>query len=144
MSETSIEHLLEREAVIQVLSRYARGIDRREAELYRSCLADPIDVEAGQYGGKGMRADAWVAQAFEIANGYTTTQHIITNHEVEFPDGPDGNEARCLAYLQAQHWREDESQLLGGRYDHRLRREDGQWRIYQITLSVDWIQQSGG
>lgn len=142
MSETSADFLLEREAVIRVLSQYARGIDRRDAELYRACLADPIDVDAGQYGGKGLSAEAWVAQAFEIAEAHTTTQHIITNHEVDFPDGPHGDEARCLAYLQAQHWRAEESTLLGGQYDHRLRREDGNWRIYRISLKVEWIQET--
>ena len=92
MNETGIDLLLEREAVIRVLSRYARGIDRKDAALYRSCLADPIDVHAGQYGGEGLRADAWLKEAFEIAETYTTTQHLITNHEVEFPDGPKGSE----------------------------------------------------
>lgn len=142
MNETGIDLLLEREAVIRVLSRYARGIDRKDAALYRSCLADPIDVHAGQYGGEGLRADAWLKEAFEIAETYTTTQHLITNHEVEFPDGPKGSEARCRAYLQAQHWTAEASMLLGGHYDHRLRKEDGAWRIYRIGLEIDWMQES--
>ena len=142
MNETTIDLLLEKEAVIRVLSRYARGIDRKDAELYRSCLSDPIDVHAGQYGGDGLSAEAWIAEAFEIAEAYTTTQHIITNHEVDFPDGPHGDEARCRAYLQAQHWTAEESRLLGGRYNHRLRKEDGAWRIYRIGLEIDWMQDS--
>ena len=105
MNNESVSFLVEKDAVVRVLSQYAQGIDRKDAELYRSCLTDPIDVDAGDFGGTGMRADDWLAEAFEIADGYTSTQHIITNHEVEFPDGPGGNEARCRAYLQAQHWR---------------------------------------
>ncbi len=142
MNEASVDFLLEKDAVIRVLSRYARGIDRKDAELYRSCLADPIDVDAGQYGGQGMSAEAWLSEAFGIAESYTTTQHIITNHEVDFPNGPDGDEARCQAYLQAQHWKAEESTLLGGRYEHRLRKENGSWRIYKIALEIDWMQET--
>ena len=139
VNNESVALLIEKEAVVRVLSQYARGIDRKDAELYRSCLANPIDVDVGEFGGVGMKADDWVAEAFGIADGYTSTQHIITNHEVEFPNGPDGDEARCRAYLQAQHWRAEESMLLGGRYDHKLRKEAGTWRIYKVGLKVDWV-----
>ncbi len=139
VTNESVAFLVEKDAVVRVLSQYAKGIDRKDADLYRSCLSDPIDIDAGEFGGVGMKADDWLAEAFEIADGYTSTQHIITNHEVEFPDGPGGNEAHCRAYLQAQHWRAEESMLLGGRYNLKLRKEAGAWRIYKVGLEIDWI-----
>lgn len=139
-NDESIARVVERQAVIDVLSRYARGIDRRDLELYRSCLTDRIDVEMARMGGPDMAADDWVAEAFEVVARYTSTQHLITNHDVHFPDGPGGDRALCTAYLQAQHWREEKSRLLGGRYDHGLRREAGAWRIHRLGLHVDWLE----
>lgn len=138
----SVLHLVERQAVVDVLSRYARGIDRRDAELYRSCLADRIDVKMARMGGPGMSADDWVTEAFAAAGRYASTQHLITNHDVHFPDGPGGDRATCTAYLQAQHWNQDESMLLGGRYDHDLRRKNGAWRLERLGLKIDWVEQT--
>ncbi|MFP6639958.1 MAG: nuclear transport factor 2 family protein [Myxococcota bacterium] len=139
-NDESTALIVERQAVIDVLSRYARGIDRRDADLYRSCLTDRIDVKMAQMGGPDMAADDWVTEAFTASARYTSTQHLITNHDVQFPDGAGGDRALCVAYLQAQHWTEEESMLLGGRYDHELRRENGAWRLHRLGLHIDWVE----
>lgn len=140
--EESTANLMEQQAVIDVMSRYARGIDRRDAELYLSCLADPIDIEIDRRGGPGMKASDWLAEAFEAVAPYTSTQHLITNHDVHFPDGPNGDRAVCNAYLQAQHWRAEKSMLLGGRYENGLSRHDNNWQINRLRLRIDWIEKS--
>ena len=118
-----------REYVARVLVQYIPEMDQAGAYVV---------MQKAHKAGMAV-VGVWV---FEIAEAYTTTQHIITNHEVDFPDGPHGDEARCRAYLQAQHWTAEESRLLGGRYDHRLRKENGAWRIYRISLEIDWMQDS--
>ncbi|MAI80722.1 MAG: hypothetical protein CL917_17410 [Deltaproteobacteria bacterium] len=140
--EATLTLLLEQHAVIDVLSRYARGIDRRDKKLYRACLCDQIDIDIEGMEERSRSADEWITEAFSISDNYASTQHLITNHEVHFKDGPNGNIARCTAHLQAQQWNPQKSTLLGGRYDYGLRKEGGEWRIDRIGLKVDWVEES--
>ncbi len=139
MTEATLSRLLDRNAIVDVLSCYARGIDRRDAALLRSCFTDVLDVNMGGVQHRAIAAEAWVEQTMKLIAGYQTTQHIISNHLVELED----DRAVCRAEVQAQHWNPDGAWLLGGRYEDGLVRTADGWRIDRLALHIGWTETTG-
>lgn len=136
MDETRAQTLIDESEIVDVMSRYAAGVDRRDPVVYRSCFTDELEVVMlGQDFGR-LPADEWVSRAMAAVATHQATQHIITNHDVEI----DGDEATCTAYVQAQHWSPDASLLLGGTYTNRLVRGEDGWRICRLVLTQSWSE----
>jgi ketosteroid isomerase-like protein len=136
MDSNALQGLMDRNAIIDTLTRYATGIDSRDAEIYRSCFTEDLEVDVGGGAPGACGADAWVDQAFRAVGAFQSTQHIITNHVVTI----DGDAATCVAYLQAQHFNPESSLLVGGYYTDRLVRVEEGWRIAKLKLTITWTQ----
>ncbi|MDB5479937.1 MAG: SnoaL-like domain protein [Caulobacteraceae bacterium] len=137
----TLETLIARAEVSDVVHRYATGIDRRDWALYRSIFADEVDFDFTTWSGgepRRLTADEWVAGVREGLSGFDATQHISSNHVHTI----EGEAATCVSYMVAlHHLVEDEQRLmqgLGGFYTNRLRREAGAWKIHACTLTVTW------
>lgn len=129
----------DRDAVLDVLARFAHAIDGRDWELYRSVLADEIDVDYTSYrpgSRQRMPADAWVDRARRLFPGLDATQHVLVNPWVQ----AEGDAVRVRTSMRADHFLDDERYSLGGTYEHRLAREGGAWRITAVTLTVTWTE----
>lgn len=142
MDEASLKHLLDRQAISDVVIRYATGIDMLDWAAYRSCFTDPVEVDFTSFSGGEPRtipADAWVAGVRSLQEGFQATQHISSNHVITF-QGAD--EATCVSYMHAQHYLPnaygDNTLTLGGHYTNRLDRGKDGWRIRKCQLTVTW------
>jgi hypothetical protein len=136
MDESQLQALIDRNAIIDTMNRYATGIDQRDAAIYRSCFTDQLELHMGDAEPRNCNADEWVSQAFAAVGTFQSTQHIITNHVVTL----EGEEADCVAYLQAQHYNPDNALLVGGYYTNRLVREAEGWRISSLKLTITWTK----
>ncbi len=137
MDENKLQMLLDRMVITDVSTRYAAGVDMRDKELYRSCFVDEIKIDFSSMGmGEAMmmNADVWVDQAFTMISNYQSTQHIITNHDINI----NGDEAASIAYVQAQHFNADNYFTLGGYYTNKLVRTPDGWRISELKLTSMW------
>lgn len=129
-------------AIPQVKYRYAYSLDTKNWTQHRSVLADEVVVDFSGLGHSGpprsMAADAWVSRVSNTIGSFGMTQHTITNPLIE----QDGDEVRLTSYVVAQHALADDPDQrlyeLGGRYDDRLIRQDGEWRLSSISLSHLW------
>ena len=136
MNEAQLAAVVDRNAIIDTLNRYATGIDTRNEALYRSCFTDDLVVDMFGDGAKESTADQWVETALNAVSSFETTQHIITNHVIE----TDGDRATCVAYLLAQHWNPDNYFRVGGYYSHELVRDGDRWLMSRIKLTITWNQ----
>jgi hypothetical protein len=137
----SVETLIARAEISDVVNRYATGIDRRDWALYRSIFAEEVDFDFTTWSGgepRRLRADDWVANVRDGLSGFDATQHLSSNHVHTI----EGAEATCVSYMVALHYLVEEDQRrmqgLGGYYTNRLRRDDAGWTIHACTLTVTW------
>jgi len=136
-----LQQLLDRTAIVDVVNRYATGLDRRAWPLLRSIFSDEIDMEFSSVGMKPGRysADRWVRSAEVLFAGFGPTQHTLTNHAVAV----EGDKAETVVYMQAEHFivddaPEDNRWTIGGYYTHELLRSAEGWRIHAMALHMTW------
>ncbi len=154
MNSTEITFLMERQGVVDAVVRYATGIDMHEWVTYRSCFTDVCHYDFSSWNGRpgaDMAADDWVAGVRSVNGNFDATQHISTNHVIEFGDGtPASGRATCVSYMHAQHYFKPDTMqgfgrggdvnfcTLGGYYTNQLVKGPDGWRIASCTLNVTW------
>lgn len=140
MPTATLDELIARAEITDVIHAYATGIDRRDWQLYRSVFTDEVDLDFSSWGSEPARmsADAWTAGVQRGLSGFTATQHSLSNHVVTVH----GDEATCVTYMQALHYlvidSKQDMQTLGGYYTNHLRRTTTGWKIFSCTLTVTW------
>jgi ketosteroid isomerase-like protein len=139
---TQLDQLLAKDEIREVLARLARGTDRRDAALIRSCYhPDAVDDHGAFRGGPDEFAE-WVPKTLAI---FESTMHVLGNVSIEL----DGDAARVESYCTAHHVFSSQApggardMVLGLRYLDRFERRDGgPWLIarrlcaYEYSLSL--------
>jgi hypothetical protein len=129
-----VEYLLDRQAILDVVMRHARGHDRHDVELMNSCFwPDGYDehgswVTAGP--DYGATANTWHEGGFFLHN------HNITNHSCEV----DGDTAHSESYVigtMLPRQTPGRAKFTAGRYIDRLEKRDGEWRILVRRSVID-------
>lgn len=126
----TIGRLAAAEAIRQAVARYARGVDRLDAELMKSAYwPDAID-DHGVYVGGAMEFCDHVVESHRRFDG---TMHCNMNHAIEIDDD---DTARGEIYNMSFMFRRDDDggavvDTWWGRYLDRYERRDpsGDWRI---------------
>ena len=140
MTDTALQALLDREAVGNVLHRYAKAIDTKDWALLETVFTEDVEADFRSFGGREVQKGRanWVGIVKGTIAGLDATQHLTGNHVAHV----DGDTATLNAYIIAAHWfhdaRGDAEYTVGGDYDIELRREADGWRICRYTLNVAW------
>jgi hypothetical protein len=134
----ALQALLDRQAIVDVVLRYCRGIDRLDLELVRDCYHADATDEHGTFMGTRDEYVEWVGG---VLTRFTGTMHVVANQLVEIDD--DSDTARCETYGVAYHWGEplDDPRrnfTTGFRYVDRFARRDGAWRIARRVAVREW------
>jgi hypothetical protein len=143
--EARIQRLEDRDAIVDVVIKYATSIDRADWAAYAEVLTDPVHID---FSGAGLPAadlprDAFGGFAQQGLEAWTARQHISPNHVVVFDDS-DPDKAICYSYMYAQHYLKDapggEFYLMRGSYDNYLVRTPEGWKIASLTQHVSWLE----
>jgi hypothetical protein len=132
-----VQVLADRDAIHDVVMRYARGVDTRDMEMVRACFAP--DCDASQWGPELADRDAMIEYIRGVGH-FHTTMHMMGNQFVEV----DGDRAAVDSYAMLTHHRErgdgTRSKLdgSGNRYVERLERRDGRWVITRRGGEPTW------
>lgn len=132
---TTVQHLKDRQDILDCLVREARGRDRHDAELTRSCYWEDGADEHGLFVTPapeyGERANAGHRAAF------SANSHNLANHRCEI----ENDVAHCETYVLGGLLSLDERtcKLALGRYIDRLERRQGEWRIKLRRCVIDMV-----
>jgi ketosteroid isomerase-like protein len=131
-----LDDLLARQEIADAIYRYARGIDRLDFDLVRSCYHPDAYDDHGSFRGN---VDEFIAAAQAFLPRWTATQHFMGNMLIEV----EGDVARAETYAVAYHRREDaegngKDDVMGIRYVDRFERRGGEWKIAHRVVANEW------
>jgi hypothetical protein len=132
-----VQELWDRDRIKALPVTYARGVDRRDWGLVRSCFTDDCFVE-------GSRAAApieeYLADLRPGVEHFPTTMHFMGNQLVEVA----GDEGRVETYAVAFHWAAEQAGaddpanlVVGVRYHDSVVRTGAGWLIARRHVDPD-------
>ena len=125
----------DREAIRDLLHRYALAVDRKRIDAVASCFTPDCTYEGALGRGTIGHALRTLEHAFER---YARTMHMIGTQEIHV----DGDVARAETYCVAYHVRADGGQLtVGVRYCDDLVRGAQGWQIRRRVVRSDWTRE---
>ncbi len=136
IDERQARALLDKQAITDVLARFARGVDRFDWELARSCFHGGAKLEHGAFNGPVERFVPWLQAALAPTS---LGMHTITNVLIDLDGDRAQSEAQVTAYQRAvTESGEDEDGVAGVRWIDRLERRAGEWKIAQRRTVWEW------
>ncbi|WP_425826602.1 nuclear transport factor 2 family protein [Streptomyces fractus] len=128
-----VRYLKDRTAILDVITRHARGCDRHDVDLITAAYhPDGLD-EHGATTNSGPAYGEW-ANASHAATSQVHT-HNVTTHTCDIDGDTAHAESYAIVVLLGSDGRT--AQFISGRYLDRLERRDGQWRIALRRSTVE-------
>jgi hypothetical protein len=152
---TSIQRLIDKDLIRDVMLRYARGVDRRDWELVRSAFFEDCHDDHADF--KGMRDDfiAWVRERHDDP-GLLTSTHFLGNCLVEFASdsvaavetyfvarleiAPGASGHRSMLDSKNLDSRQNSRIEVFGRYVDRFEKRNDEWRVARRRTVFDAMQ----
>lgn len=133
----------EHSEISALLYRYARAIDSKDWELYRSVFTEDAVIDYSSAGAVvGARDDVveWFAANFGVIRW---TMHYITNIEI-LESGAGTATVRAMFYNPMQLPGMTEMSACGGYYHHQLVRTPDGWRSRSLREENLWFTNAPG
>jgi ketosteroid isomerase-like protein len=126
--DPEVQEMLDKAAIREVLWRYCRGVDRRDADIVSSCYhPDAYDDHVGNvYSGEtvGQGLVDWMNEIMIKTSHNITTNTIVVKGDVA------GSESYTTSMHIMKGEGEDQHTMLSvARYVDRFERRGGEWRI---------------
>lgn len=137
LNDETLDRLLSRSILQELLAAYCRGVDRLDEQLLASIFHDDATVVTGTFNGPGK---AFPREIINFCREHTVrTIHTVNNHWFDIR----GDDAVAECYVIAVQTAKNDSgelkdTLTGGRYLTRFARRAGEWKIAQHTFVMDW------
>jgi hypothetical protein len=132
-----VNELIAKQEVHEVLMRFMRGMDRQDWELVRSCYYPEAIHDHGTWRG---HVDEFIEREKVTYQRFVINTHFAGNELIEV----EGDTARselysvCWHRVRAQGDDPEIDWVSGMRYQDRLERRDGEWRIAYRLIAMDW------
>ncbi len=129
--------------ITALLNRYARAVDGKDWELYRSVFTEDAHIDyssAGAVVGNREEVVEWFAANFGVL---PWSMHYITNVEVLDSDG-DTARVRAMFYNPMQLPGMADTSACGGYYHHELVRTPEGWRSRNLREENVWFTNRPG
>lgn len=136
--ETHLRTLLDRQAILDVISLYTRGVDRLDREAILSAYhADALD-DHGCFVGNREEFSNYVTNMHRTH--HHATMHFVGNTSIEI----DGQTAHVESYYLFFGVNKVGPPItfVGGRYLDRMEKRNGRWAIVQRKCLTDWTSPS--
>lgn len=131
--EARIDELLDRQDILDALTRFSRGMDRFDREAFLSAFHADATMAAGPFVGSPEACYVWASAMHEA--GQVATHHNLLNVTYDIQ----GEAAHTETYyLFVARNRDETNWIAGGRYIDRLEKRDGAWKIALRTNVIEW------
>ena len=127
LDQDALQRVLDEIELRNLYFRYARGVDRLDPELLRSCFHEDAHITTRN---REIRDD-FVKNVMVGLSRFKMTQHVTTNVWVEV----EGDTAKGDAYAQANHRAPGENGEPDT--DYRFERRDGVWKFTDRVVIHD-------
>lgn len=128
-----LERMLDQQEILDCLTRFSRGMDRFDRDLFLSAFHPDATIAAGVFVGGPEALYDWASALHE--QGQIATHHNLLNLSCDIA----GDTAHTEQYYLFVGRNRDESNwIAGGRYIDRLERRNGEWRIALRTNAIEW------
>ena len=128
-----MERLLDRQDIVDCLTRFSRGMDRFDREVFLSAFHPDAVIAAGVFVGGPETLYDWASALHQ--QGQVATHHNLLNLTCEI----DGDTAHTETYyLFVGRNRDETNWIAGGRYLDRLEKRNGEWRIAFRSNAIEW------
>lgn len=138
MQETNprLENLMSKMEIQETLMRYARGVDRADEALLKSCYhRDAIEEHGSTYAGP---AHEYIEGAVVRIRQMGTMAHYICNIHIELDGDLAWVESYVLTFARFKRDGESFDTLTGGRICDKFERRLGEWKIAHRKMTFDW------
>ncbi len=137
MGALTVDDLLAREEITDVVKALARGTDRLDRELMASCYHPDGTDDHNVFRGTGTEFAQWVVDTLPH---FQATMHFIGPPRIRRDDDRAKVDTYCVAHHVSRP--DDDGQqsdmVLGLRYVDRFERRDGVWLIAARVCAFDW------
>jgi hypothetical protein len=131
--QSRLDALLDRQDITDCLTRFSRGLDRFDRDLFLTAFHEDAVIAAGDFVGGPSDLYEWASVMH--AQGQIATQHHLLNNTCEI----DGDTAHSETYyIFVARNLDDSNWIAGGRYFDRVLRNDRGWRISVRTNVIEW------
>jgi 3-phenylpropionate/cinnamic acid dioxygenase small subunit len=130
----------DQEDIAGLLYRYARAVDTKDWDLYRSVFTDDAHIDYSTAVFAGSLDDAVAFFTGDFSALVTMSMHYITNIESEI-DG-DTARVRAMFYNPTQIKGVAPLSMFGGYYYHDLVRTPDGWRSRHLREEMTWTANS--
>jgi 3-phenylpropionate/cinnamic acid dioxygenase small subunit len=124
----------DRTAIQNLAGRYSHALDLGDAEAWVEVFTDDGVMEMAEQGYQ-ITGDALRALPSGRDPSQPASRHIPSTFVIE----GDGDEATMRSYVTVVRVGDPASIVFQGRYEDRLRRVAGVWRIAHRKIITDWI-----
>ena len=132
----ALDRMLARDEIRDVLARYARGIDRADAALLKSCYFDDAIEEHGSSFSGG--AHEYVDAAIPKVRAMGIMQHLLGSSYIEIDGQTAYVETYIWTFLRVEREGRQWDTYTGGRLHDRFERRGGFWKIAHRRTVFDW------
>jgi hypothetical protein len=136
LSQQQLQELFDKQALHDNLMRYARGVDRMDAELIKSTYWPESTDDHGGYIGPGQE---WAQAALAWRDRNYSVNHHVSNVLSEI----EGNRAkRESMFICVVNFKDPAVTMFqAGRYRDLCEKRDGEWRVLCRVCVWDWCEQ---
>lgn len=128
--------LLDKQEIHEVLLTYCRGVDRLDEDLVRSVYHPDAYDNHGYWRGRGWDFAPFVVGRLRDAN--RCTMHSIANVLIDVNGDIATAESHVHVTLIRRSAEPVLADLMGARYVDRFSKRDGQWKIDERTVVLEW------
>ena len=131
-----LQTLIDRAEITDLLTRYARAVDRQDWDLFRTVFTPDAHIDYTQVGGIAGDLDTVVGFLAEVMAMFEAMQHLVSNIDIDI----DGDEAKVTAMVYNPLKLPDSPiWATGGWYHHELVRTADGWRSRSLVEEAGWF-----